>query len=181
MHWRNSETFSPEGLTDVNPSRRKNHQSVSECVRSWFSNRPVTMTTVKIRIYLKCCSLEFTIIFFELSSFFWFSRAACMVLTSCCTLVSELPIVATLLKRQKKKKKDSTQSVFGIKNKILIDFWVKAAIIYFFVLFQFAFTFWSSSTVVGRLTNSAADFRLAFKWFTAESNKVIYRRKTPSA
>lgn len=46
-----------------------------------------------------------------------------------------------------------------------------------FFLFQFAFTFCSSSTVVGRLTNSAADFRLAFKWFTAESSTVIYRKR----
>lgn len=64
----------------------------------------VTMTTAQIRHYLKHGLLEFTIIFFESSSFFWFSRAACMVLTSCCTLVSELPIVATLLKWQKKEK-----------------------------------------------------------------------------
>lgn len=64
-------------------------------------------------------------------------------------------------------------SVFRRKYKIWIDSWVKAAIIWGF----FLFTFWSSSTVVGRLTNSAADFRLAFKWFTAVSNKVICRKK----
>lgn len=78
----------------------------------------VAMTTAQIRHYLKHCSLEFTIISFESSSFFWFSRAACMVLTSCCTLVNELPIVATLLKWQKKEKKKKTPHSQTLAKKI---------------------------------------------------------------
>lgn len=86
-----------------------------------------------------------------------------MVFTSCWTVVSVLPIVATLCRH--------TVETFRLVIRLVQ--WVEFENLCHYV----TFTFWSSSTVVGRLIKSAADFKLAFKWFTAESSKLICKNK----
>lgn len=41
-----------------------------------------------------------------------------------------------------------------------------------------ALTFWSPSTVAGRLIKSAADLTLALRWFTAEVNREIWKEES---
>lgn len=110
----------------------------------------------------RCLGLKITMVFFMSSSFFWFSRASWMVFTSCCTLVTVLPILATLWNR---------------KNNDGVHFWNQDNPIIKIPAFVDS-TFWSSSTVAGRLTKSAADFKLAFKWLTVVSSNVICKDQT---
>lgn len=45
------------------------------------------------------------------------------------------------------------------------------------VVFEQVCTFWSSSTVVGRVIKSDADLMFTFRWLTAESSVLIYRER----
>lgn len=59
----------------------------------------ITLCKTVVHLHNNIHSFKITIVFFRSSSFFWFSNASCMVFTSCWTVVSVLPIVATLCRQ----------------------------------------------------------------------------------
>ena len=74
----------------------------------------VWMHSIAVSALKRGYMIEFTIAFFISSSFFWLSRAVCIVFTSCCTLVRVLPIVATLWRPHTKTKIVSGRQYSGL-------------------------------------------------------------------
>ena len=104
----------------------------------------------------------FTVVFFESSSLFWCSRADCIVFTSCWTLVSVLPIVATLWKR----KKDSVRSGRTFKNFLFLIYFISLP----FEALQLLWEGWSNQRPISSWPSngsrpSPANWSAGVKWY----------------